>query len=53
MGYFDLETRVLEPLANPFGREVSPRAGPPSKLVGLGGFEPPTRSYSYGLVTYP
>jgi putative transposase len=24
LGYFDLETRVLEPLQNPFGQEVLP-----------------------------
>jgi len=24
LGYFDLETRVLEPLENPFGPKVSP-----------------------------
>ena len=24
LGYFDLETRVLEPLDNPFGPKVSP-----------------------------
>jgi hypothetical protein len=24
VGYFDLETRVLEPLENPFGRKVLP-----------------------------
>jgi hypothetical protein len=24
LGYFDLETRVLEPLENPFGQKVSP-----------------------------
>jgi putative transposase len=24
LGYFDLETRVLEPLENPFGAKVSP-----------------------------
>ena len=24
LGYFDLETRVLEPLENPFGPEVLP-----------------------------
>src|SRR5215471_15723271 len=45
LGYFDLETRVLEPLENPFGPKVSPMSpGRPAKLVGLGGFEPPTRS---------
>jgi hypothetical protein len=45
LGYFDLETRVLEPLDNPFGPGVSYvagtfcnlclRVGP--KLVGRGG----------------
>src|SRR5262252_1071272 len=45
LGYFDLETLVLEPLENPFGPKVSPMSpGRPAKLVGLGGFEPPTRS---------
>ena len=24
LGYFDLETRVLEPLQNPFGQKVLP-----------------------------
>jgi putative transposase len=24
LGYFDLQTRVLEPLENPFGPKVSP-----------------------------
>ena len=28
LGYFDLETRVLEPLENPFGPEVLPRCTP-------------------------
>ena len=51
LGYFDLETRVLEPVANPFGPKLLPivsgtlchscvRAGPRNVLVGPQGFEP-------------
>jgi putative transposase len=52
LGYFDLETRVLEPLENPFGPKVSPMqpvlcvthvSGPDRKRLVAGcGFEPPT-----------
>ena len=52
LGYFDLETRVLEPLENPFGPKVLPMypvhsvthvSGlDPEKVEGLGGVEPPT-----------
>jgi putative transposase len=28
LGFFDLETRVLEPLDNPFGPKLLPRTGP-------------------------
>ena len=52
LGYFDLETRVLEPLENPFGPKVLPKlpvhsvthvSGPDrSLMVGAIGFEPTT-----------
>ena len=52
LGYFDLETRVLEPLENPFGPKVLPMSsersvkdvfGPYTKnLVDVRGFEPLT-----------
>jgi len=52
LGYFDLETRVLEPLENPFGPKVLPMSpersvkdvfGPYRVLVvGAKGFEPST-----------
>jgi hypothetical protein len=52
LGYFDLETRVLEPLENPFGPKVLPMWPVRSviyvsgldrkKLVGPPGFEPGT-----------
>jgi hypothetical protein len=34
LGYFDLETRVLEPLENPFGPKVLPIAHPSGETVG-------------------
>jgi hypothetical protein len=52
LGYFDLETRVLEPLENPFGPKVLPMSpersvkdlfGPYTlTVVPAGGIEPPT-----------
>jgi hypothetical protein len=56
LGYFDLNTRVLAPLENPFGPELLPMwpvrsvthlSGlDQSRMVGLGGLEPPTSPLS-------
>src|SRR5215831_17585251 len=48
LGYFDLETRVVEPLENPFGPKVLPMSSGRTlkRLVGLGGLEPPTSPLS-------
>ena len=47
LGYFDLETRVLEPLENPFGPKVLPMSlGRTSKIVARSGrFERPTSCF--------
>ncbi len=54
LGYFDLETRVLEPLENPFGPKVLPMSPVRSvthvsgldhwKVVGAEGLEPSTHA---------
>jgi putative transposase len=52
LGYFDLDTRVLEPLENPFGPKLLPMwpvcsvatvsGSDPEGVVGAKGFEPST-----------
>ena len=61
LGYFDLETKVLEPLENPFGPKVLPMwpvhsvtrvSGPDlENMVARDGVEPPTPAFS--VCRYP